>query len=167
MSPVFSKSSEWCQFFVCQGYAKSQFYKMTPSLISEGGLWCPPMGATESDTPWDVGLRHLPWQWSMWWKYYKCNAGLDGIHFLVMLNRVTGRVIILKTLSRGHTNMSMCQYSQRPNYWLPWRVWSRILSWWIWFYKLYWQCLRGESFGEHIMCPQDCDDSKATMFDTS
>ena len=32
--------------------------EMTPSLFSYGGpLWPPPMGATESDTPWEVGLR--------------------------------------------------------------------------------------------------------------
>ena len=32
--------------------------KMTPSLISEGGASeAPPMGATESDTPWEVGLK--------------------------------------------------------------------------------------------------------------
>ena len=31
--------------------------KITPSLISEGGPLRPPMGATESDTPWEVGLR--------------------------------------------------------------------------------------------------------------
>ena len=29
----------------------------TPSLIFWGGLWGLPMGATESDTPWEVGLN--------------------------------------------------------------------------------------------------------------
>jgi len=33
--------------------------------------------------------------------------------------------------------------------------------------RKFWHCLKGESHGEHIMCPQESDDPKATMFDTS
>jgi len=31
--------------------------------------------------------------------------------------------------------------------------------------RKFWHCIKGESLGEHIMCPQRSDDSKATMFD--
>merc|ERR1712168_1129280 len=33
--------------------------------------------------------------------------------------------------------------------------------------RKFWHCLKGESHGDHIMCPQESDDPKATMFDTS
>merc|ERR1712142_1291041 len=33
--------------------------------------------------------------------------------------------------------------------------------------RAFWHCNKGESLGEHILCPQKSDDPKATMFDTT
>ena len=55
--------------------------EMTPSLILRGASEAPPMGVTESDTPWEVGLKN----WRLTYLLGCSNVNDSSVFFLVLV----------------------------------------------------------------------------------